>query len=380
MANHTRLLILLMAGLFSLTGCSTQPKTPVGGPSGAGAVSVNPPDNGSGKPRDVLYLRRVVEPREHAFNLLIPKGWRTEGGILRINPMTMNSAVNTIGAKVDFQVKRDERGTVLMHWLPEMSYKDPRRMGAAGFGFPVGSMYMGMKVYPLMPPFTFLQQAVFPAQHPQARNVKVLEQRPQPHLAQVFQKQAPCRPGMGCYTYDAGLLTVTYDEGGVHYKEMLLTAIEDSGALGVGMWTNKSTMLVRAPAAEFEKLAPLFSLIQSSEKLNQSWLAAERRGQAQRARNALATQKYVENVDRQIVEHRRNTYAEIANDMYLNMTNQEEYVNPYTKEVETGTNQYSNRWQNAGGEVVYTNDPNYDPNRDPNVEHTDFKRSDIRPR
>jgi hypothetical protein len=221
---------------------------------------------------------------------------------------------------------------------------------------------------------------ILPAQHPQARNMKVLEQRPQPRQAQVFQQKAPCMPGMGCYTYDAGLLTMTYDEGGVHYKEMLLTAIEDSGGLGVGMWTNKSTMLVRAPAAEFEKMAPLFSLIQSSEKLNQSWLTAERRGEAQRARNALATQKYAENVDRQIVEHRRNTYAEIANDMYLNMTNQEEYVNPYTKEVETGTNQYSNRWQNGDGEVIYTNDPNYDPNRDPNVEHTDFKRSDIRPR
>jgi hypothetical protein len=48
--------------------------------------------------------------------------------------------------------------------------------------------------------------------------------------------------------------------------------------------------------------------------------------------------------------------------------------------VETGTNQYSNRWQNGHGEAIYTNDPNYDPNRDPNVERTDFKRSDIRPR
>jgi hypothetical protein len=379
MANHTRFLILLMAGLFSLAGCSTQPKTQSGGPSSAGSVSASALDNTSGKPHDVLYLRRVMEPREHAFSLLIPKGWRTEGGILRINPMTMNGAVNTLGAKVDFQVKRDERGTVLMHWIPEMTYEDPRYLPAQAH-FPVGSMYMGMKVYPIMPAFTFLQQAVFPAQHPQARNMKVLGQRPQPHLAQAFQQKAPCRPGMGCYTFDAGLLTVTYDEGGVHYKEMLLTAIEDSGALGVGMWTNKSTMLVRAPAAEFDKLAPLFALIQSSEKLNQSWLAGERRGEAQRAHNALAAQRYAQNVNHEIVEHRRNTYSEIANDMYLNMTNQEEYVNPYTKEVETGTNQYSNRWQNGDGEVIYTNDPNYDPNRDPNIEKTDFKRSVARPR
>lgn len=391
MANHTPFLFayLLMIGLFTLAGCKAQPKAQAAAPANASmasgtvsdAASGNASGRASGAPSDVLYLRRVVEPHEHAFSVLVPKGWLTEGGILRINPMTVGGlGVNTIGAKVDFQVKRDERGTVLMHWLPEMTYKDMRRLGSLGVGFPVGSMYMTARVYPLMSAFAFLQQAIFPVQHPQARNVQVVERRPLPHLAKAFQEKAPCSPGMGCYTYDVGLLVVTYDEGGVHYKEMLSTAIEDSGALGVGMWTNKNTTLVRAPAAEFEKIVPLFSMIQSSEQLNQSWVAAERQGMAQRGRNALATQKYVQDANRQIVEHRRNTYAEAANDMYLNMTNHEEYVNPYTKEVETGTNQYSNRWQNADGEVIYTNDPNYDPNRDPNVERSDFKRSEIRPR
>ena len=40
--------------------------------------------------------------------------------------------------------------------------------------------------------------------------------------------------------------------------------------------------------------------------------------------------------------------------MYLTLTEQEEYVNPYTNEVEVGTNQWQHRWINESGDVIYT--------------------------
>ena len=55
------------------------------------------------------------------------------------------------------------------------------------------------------------------------------------------------------------------------------------------------------------------------------------------------------------------------NDMFLNLTNQEEYINPYTKEVETGSNQWRHRWINESGDVIYTNDGFYDPRTDVNL-------------
>ena len=66
--------------------------------------------------------------------------------------------------------------------------------------------------------------------------------------------------------------------------------------------------------------------------------------------------------------------------MYLTLTDQEEYVNPYTNEIEIGTNQWQYRWVSESGDVIYTDSEEYDPNIDINLNRSDFKRSRIRER
>ena len=82
-----------------------------------------------------------------------------------------------------------------------------------------------------------------------------------------------------------------------------------------------------------------------------------------------------------MVDHQQTTNWEINNVMFLTLMEKEEYVNPYTNEIEIGTNQYAERWQNSQGDVIYTDDEYYDPNTDVNLQLTqDFQRSPIRPR
>jgi hypothetical protein len=109
-------------------------------------------------------------------------------------------------------------------------------------------------------------------------------------------------------------------------------------------------------------------------------VAGENRGSAQRAQNALAAQRHIQQEQQQVVENRRKVNAEIRHEHWLDITGQEEYVNPHTGKVELESNQWKNRWQSGNGDVVLSNDPNYDPNFDPNAAHTDFKRSGVRPR
>ena len=66
--------------------------------------------------------------------------------------------------------------------------------------------------------------------------------------------------------------------------------------------------------------------------------------------------------------------------MFLTLTDQEEYVNPFTNEVEVGSNQWQHRWINEGGDVIYTNDEYYDPRTDVNLNRTDYKKTPIRKR
>jgi hypothetical protein len=304
---------------------------------------------------ETIILTQVTEPKEQAFSILIPKEWKTDGGILRINPMTQGGSAQSIGAKLDFTVKRDDEGTVALHWLPEILYYDPRRSITGQMGLmKIGGNYNGMPIYYVMSAVDFLTQGVFPLLHPKATNVKLIDKRQLLDLGEVYKKrvQAIPSPIPLDFSYDAAVVTVTYEENGKEFKERLITVIEDMGQVGTGIWGNKETFLFKAPVSEFDQLESIASVIQDSVKLNPQWVMGELKGQIQRGEIARETQRYINEINKQIVEHRQNTYAQIRNDMYLNLTSQEEYVNPYTKEVELGSNEWEKRWINGSGDVV----------------------------
>ncbi len=80
-------------------------------------------------------------------------------------------------------------------------------------------------------------------------------------------------------------------------------------------------------------------------------------------------------MDNAINENRRRTSSEINKDMYLTLTGQNEYSNPHTGKVETDTESWKNRWINAGGDIIYSDNPDYDPNHDPSLNVSGFKKS-----
>jgi len=322
----------------------------------------------------VVHLHRWVEPREQALSVLVPVGWIAEGGVVRINPQL--GPTNSVGAKIDVTIKKDRAGSVMIHWFPNFTYKDPRGFGGLP-GFPVGSNYMGSTVYPLQDPHSFLLQIALRQKRPQAQNIQVTERKPLTELTQKYQQQAAA-PNM---QYQAGLLTVTYDEGGVHYLEKMMAVIEYISGQGLGMWTNHQTLAVRAPAAEAHQMEPLLSLIVDSLKGNLQWVAAENRGAATRAHNALETQRYLQDQRHQMVERQREVNAEARHSHWLEITGQDDYVNPHTGKVEQGSNEYTHRWENSSGDVIYSNNPNYDPTRDDSLQgRMDYKVTPLRPR
>jgi hypothetical protein len=192
-----------------------------------------------------------------------------EGGISRADLMHQVIDAQSIEAKLDFTVKRDAAGSVLIRWCPEIKYCDMRMSPAGMMGmFPSGSNHQGMLVYPLM-------------------------------SAQDF--------------------------------------------------------------------------------LSRSFLTAQQASMA-RDRRMLEIQQQLQDMDRQIVEHRQRTNAEIQNDAYLTMMEQEEYVNPYTGEPELGSNQWKYRWVTEGGEEYYTDNEDTDPNVSSALNRSDWKCTPVRPR
>ena len=322
-----------------------------------------------------VYFKRMAEPRERAFSFLAPSDWRVSGGITRVNPLASGGPLNSIAAKLDLTLASPD-GRITMHWLPETVYMDSRRM-LAGAAFPPGSNYNGATVWPLSDAFGYIQQAMFRQLHPGASGVQVKGRYPLPKAAESYQ-QVVRRMGVPIqFRFDVGLLVLTYSEGGRNWEEALYTGIQDYGPAGAGLWNNKDSFTVRAPAGELEKTGPTVATILNSVELNPAWVEGEIRGQMERNQIAVRTQQEIARIDREIVEHRRRTNAEINNQMYHSLMGSEEYVNPLTKKVETGSNAWQYRWVNERGEAIYTDDANYNPRQ---AGLDGFERSPVRKR
>jgi hypothetical protein len=258
-------------------------------------------------------------------------------------------------------------------------FADMRGQPAEGM-FPPGSLYNGCPVALRMSADEFLAQALFPKLRPAAQDVRVTDRKKLPQVAAGYKQRFAALPAIGGqFEFDVALVTMEYTEGGTRYRERLYTAIKYYPLI---LWDNNETLSFRAPAEQFEMWEPVARIIIFSLQFDSAWLQKEIVGQAQRAGILLRTQQEIQQIEQEIVAHRQRTNAEINNDMYLTVTGQEEYINPYTKEVERDSGDWKYRWVTEGGQVVFSDDPDYNPNYDPArpFNRSDFKRSEVRPR
>ena len=320
----------------------------------------------------VVVFEHAVEARERAFHFLKPAGWITVGGIERADPLALGPRDDVVAPQLDLTIERDSLGTALIHWLPNVVYCDARHSPAAGL-FPEGSTYQGMLVYPLMSAQDYLLEMMAKRAHPAAGNFEFVEQRRLPELADQYQRRVHALRVRESYRYDAAMLTVQFDEGGVTYRERWLAVIEDQGELGAGQWGNKETLVFRAPVTEFARLEPVFGVVQGSLAVDPVWISQEVQTEVERGDIPLATRGEQAQIDSQIAAHRRLTNAAIHTSVFV-ADDHPGYLNPFTGVQETGSGYWPYRWVNAAGTVIYCTDSDYDPNLDSRYSGNHFRK------
>lgn len=322
--------------------------------------------------KDAILFTRVDEPKEKAFSLLVPRGWVIEGGAIRLLDPNIAGVSNMVDCKFDLAVKKDTEGSVMIRWLPEMLCIDQNQ----AWGNPEGAIFNNTLVRRKRDPVSFIIQVAIPYAHPNCSNVKVTGSKALPELASHYSGMVD--PAVQMYvnmTYQAALVEFTYNENDRTYLERMVTVIEDYGINGGGMWKNRESMFIRTPVGEITKWEPVLQVIQNSGIWNINWIAGEVNGQRKRAGQIIATQQELQQIDDAINENRNKTYSEINKDMFLTLTGQEEYKNPFTGKQEVDTGAWEKRWINQDGDILYTDDPVYNPNMDPDMEIKGFKLS-----
>jgi hypothetical protein len=319
-----------------------------------------------------LYFRRLDEPREKAFSLLVPAGWIIEGGAVRLLSDQIAGASNMVDCKFDMAVKNNSNGRVMIRWLPEMLCIDQ----VVAMGNPEGAIFNNTLVRRKRTPQDFITEVAIPYAHPEAVNLSIVSGKQIPGLAALY--YGGIDPGLKAVTnmsYQAYILEYAYSERGTKYLERMVAVIEDYGVNGGGMWKNRSTLFIRAPFGEMAKWEPILSVIQNSGIWSAVWIEGEFNNQRKRAGQILITQQELQSIDNAINENQRKTYSEINKDMYLTLTSQDEYKNPFTGKIERDTDHWKHRWINNIGDIIYTDQQSYDPNVDPNLNVTGYKLS-----
>lgn len=313
--------------------------------------------------------------------MLVPKGWQIAGGIFNVNPLQTNGPGNTISPKCDFTVKSDNRGNIMVRWLPSWNYAD-LTYSPTGFGlFKPGQYYQGMPVRVMVNAKQFITE-LLAKERPQASNLQVLAEDPMNEVTAAFTQKAEAvnnslrQLGKAPLRFESLAVVVEYTEGGQRFRETFMTTIADNRH-GAFQWSNENTIACRAPAAAFDSWKPVLDMIQTSRQANPQWLAAVEKAAGQRAKGALETQQYINRVANEIVENRRRTHAEMRHEQWLFISGQEEYKNPFTGEIERGTSAYRYRWENNQGEVLYVDENSYDPNRYEEYNSREWKRSEV---
>ena len=259
--------------------------------------------------------------------------------------------------------------------LPDIYFADLTGQAVAGM-FPEGSFYIGMPVLQKMNAPEFLRQHVIPYVHKDIGNLSILSSKKLPEVEKLCYDMDMMKQ-MGC-KYSSALLDYTYTDNGINYKERAFCILQDMGPYTAGMWKNRSTIVIRTPVGAFDQWEPVFHEIGASVVLNPVWIKGELQGQQQRGNTMIKTMQDVARIGEEIQKGHAETNAKIHHQAYLTLTEQEDYINPYTQEVEMGTNQWDYRWVDDLGNVLYTDNEDYNPNIDIELQMDGFKRSKVK--
>lgn len=309
-------------------------------------------------------FKRMNEPREHAFSILVPSGWKLSGGIFRVDPNKVGGPLNSMEAKCDLSFKKDSKGSVEFRIHPDVNYGIP---GIGGGFFPPGSNYQGAQVTPYQDAPTFVR-SLFATMRKNAAQVNYVAIKRLPgeiksmNTGMAYMNNLLAQLGMAEMRFeaDAAAGVIDYNEGSTRYREVILSGIVNMR--GAYSWKNTRTLSFRAPLAQFDNWKPAMDIMRNSIQFNTQWFVREAQGQRDRAEVVRKTYEEIQRIDREIVKNTNMTRSKIMNDNYLVLTGQDEYVNPHTGRKELDTSAYKYRWVNPGGDVYYSDQEGENPN------------------
>lgn len=325
------------------TNCADQPAR-----SGAGGTrSTNGTDSGAGaagaSPDGGVYCTLYREQYQGAFHMLVPKGWKTEGGM--ISSGVEWNVVDLVENNIRFRATSPD-GKSFFGFYPRFYFLDPAVIVQNSRGYlqpQLGGVQNGSWLYPYMDVRQYVETIVFGQFASQEYiNPRVIEVGDDPEL----RKLAPSVAG----DVRSGYVEFECSINGTQSRGRIYTVIY---FLGAGLWSTVGTWGLVAPVERWQQDGRLMGLCLQSFRLDPQW--AKRAGDAayERGKKYHAVNQELNEAYAQMQRQRAQTNSDINTEMYKLLTSQIETRDPQTGE-EKWFPRYERAWTNGNGEYFLT--------------------------
>ncbi len=289
--------------------------------------------SGAGGRNSGVYLSLYKEQYQGAFYILIPKGWRPEGGMI---PSGVGwNVVDLVENNIKFRVASPD-GKSFFGWYPRFYFQDPALLAQSSMGIlqkQYGEVINGCWLYPYMGIEDYVRTIVFgQLAANEFVNPRIIGQAaPAPELMPWVPKTAS--------RYQAGYVNIECSVNGVPSAGRIYTIIYDIQNL---LWTTVGTWGWIAPKSRSEQDERIMEICLRSFQLDPQWVQRASAAAAQRGRQYNDVIRQMNQIDQDIQKNRAQTNSDIMHENYKVLTGQIETLDP-----ETGQKKYLPMYNNA---------------------------------
>lgn len=369
MLRHSTFITLC---LLSLAGCG-EPQNGEADTESAGAIPAARADQAA-LPPGAVRLRRVeiMDPNGFekpmvASTVLVPDGWRTQGGVVWGGQTQCGGS----GYNIDFQAVSPD-GQSAVHIFP-MEHWQWSSTGAA--------TVPGCPSQPISSVRDYLQALVGQARP----GAQIVEYKPRPDIEQQFSqlnRSTPMPLGEMRVWVEAGEVLIAYRNDGVDSRETVAAAVTFSlmhtnamSGMPASDYLSASSFpgfAMRAPDGRLDlKLA---ETIRKSGHANPEWSARiaqhnatinaiNIKGARERSRIISQTGEEIRQMQADSWKQYNDTSDRLAREQSETIRGVETYNDPYYGGTVELDNTYDNAWQLDDGSYVLTDDPGFNPYR-----------------
>ncbi len=309
-----------------------------------------------------------------AISFLIPEGWKSDGGVTWFpNHSILANLLLTITDPAT-------GGQIQTLPIQNFTWIDNPVMPMQ-----VGSNYLGNIVHqPIRDIPEFIRAMYVPEALPHLRGAQQVSAEPLPAVAQQIVQNYG-----GMSQAVAAKVRYAYQRSGVPWTEDVFVALVFTNGPGSCIWSVNTAYAFRAPAADFDRLAPLMSTSVASARLSLDWFAGYAHVQQlfmNRMRQGIQDAAAISRTITQNSEEIRKMYS----DAYRTRCESQDRISRGFSEAIRGVNTYQNPfedraielpsgytdvWVNAQGQYLLSSQAGFDPNVGSTVEWQRMERA-----